>query len=29
MAEALLMLLGTVAAIIAGLIVVAFWVVKD
>jgi hypothetical protein len=29
MAEALLMLLGTVAAIIAGMIVVAFWVVRD
>jgi hypothetical protein len=29
MVEALLMLLGTVAAIFAGLIVVAFWVVKD
>jgi hypothetical protein len=29
MVEALLMLLGTVAAIVAGLIVVAFWVVQD
>jgi hypothetical protein len=29
MAEALLILLGIVAAIIAGMIVVAFWVVKD
>ena len=29
MAEALLILLGTVAAIIAGMIVVAFWVIRD